>query len=114
MFFIVAFAFAVLSALIGRRAACHAICWMAPFMVLGRSLSTAMGLPGLRLRAKGSACTDCKSCERGCPMSLPVSSMVKNGKPDHVDCILCGECVDRCPSKCISYAWATPQNRKVS
>ena len=114
MYFLVAFAFFGVSALVGRRAACHAICWMGPFMVLGRSLSTAMGLPALRLRSSAAACTDCKSCERGCPMSLPVSTLVRKGKPDHIDCILCGECVDRCPSKCIAYAWARPQNGRAA
>ncbi len=114
MYFLVALVFAGISALVGRRAACHILCWMAPFMVLGRSLSTAMGLPALRLRSNPATCTDCKNCERGCPMGLPVNSLVKKGKPDHIDCILCGECVDRCPSKCIAYAWAKPQNGRAS
>jgi len=30
--------FLVLSLTVGRRAGCHTICWMAPFMVIGRKI----------------------------------------------------------------------------
>jgi ferredoxin-type protein NapH len=88
-----------------RRLACHSICWMAPFMILGRRIKDALPYPSLRLLARREACTSCGSCDRSCPMSLPVSALVARGDMRHDECILCGECVDGCPSKAISLSW---------
>jgi glucose-6-phosphate-specific signal transduction histidine kinase len=40
-----------LSIVAGKRGFCHTVCWMAPFMILGRKLSNALRLPALRLSA---------------------------------------------------------------
>lgn len=90
----------------GRRAACHSICWMAPFMILGRKLRNLFAYPSLRLAADSSACTRCKTCTGNCPMSLKVDEMVAAEKMEHAECILCGSCVDGCPSKAIRYRFA--------
>lgn len=84
------------AAIFGRRGFCHTVCWMAPFMVLGRKLGNALGLPRLQLAAAADKCTDCGRCEKTCPMSLPLSEMVKSGRMENVDCILCGSCSERC------------------
>lgn len=94
-FFVVALIVA-LSLAVGRRAFCHGICWMAPFMVLGSMLREKLRVPGLRLTADADKCTGCKACEKHCPMSLPVSEMVKSGKTFGSECVLCGSCADRC------------------
>lgn len=93
----------VLSFTAGRRAFCHYVCWMAPFMILGRKLRNLLHTPGLHLQAQTSACTRCGSCTRTCPMSLPVSDMVQLGKMENSECILCGSCVDGCPAKVIAF-----------
>lgn len=95
-----------LSLLIGRRAGCHTVCWMAPFMVLGRLGGTRLGVPGLRLASDSSGCVGCTACTESCAMSLPVDTMVSTGKTEHIDCILCGQCVDACPKQCLSLEWA--------
>jgi len=81
----------------GRRGFCHSLCWMAPFMILGRQLRNVAGWSALRLRADSELCTRCGLCTRSCPMSLPVTDMVQSQKIDHAECILCGTCVDVCP-----------------
>ena len=35
--------------LVGRRSFCHHLCWMAPFMILGRKLRNLLNTPALRL-----------------------------------------------------------------
>lgn len=109
IYFFVVGLIVMLSLVIGRRAACHSICWMAPFMVLGSLLNEKLGLPGLRLRAEAEQCVSCKACEKRCPMSLPVSEMVKTGKPYHAECILCGRCADGCAKGALSLRFGAAQ-----
>ena len=97
---------AVLSFTAGRRAFCHYLCWMAPFMVLGRKLGNLLPWPALRLRADAGACTSCGKCTRSCPMSLDVETMVEKGKMENGECILCGSCADGCPGKAISLSFS--------
>ena len=82
--------------LAGRRAFCHYICWMAPFMVIGRKVRNAMRLPGLQLTAENSKCKSCKKCNVVCPMSLGVMDMVQKGEMENTECVLCGECKSSC------------------
>jgi polyferredoxin len=87
-----------LSLIFGRRGFCHALCWMAPFLVLGRTLRNTLRTPALQLAADGGRCTGCGVCETVCPMSLPVKDMIDRGRLEHVDCILCGSCAAACPT----------------
>jgi polyferredoxin len=99
----------VLSLAVGRRAFCHYVCWMAPFMILGRKLGDALRLPGLRLKVAPGACISCHRCDRACPMALPVQQMVDRGAIDNSACILCGTCVDTCPKHAIAFTIGRPQ-----
>ncbi len=105
IYYMVIALFAGLAMLVGRRAGCHSICWMAPFMILGRKLRNGIGWHSLRLTAASTRCTDCKTCTKNCPMSLDVNGMVRSGKMEHVECILCGACVDHCPQHVIEYSF---------
>ena len=40
--------FLVLSLTVSRRAGCHTVCWMAPFMVIGRKIRNVFAWPSLR------------------------------------------------------------------
>lgn len=93
--------------IVGRRAACHSICWMAPFMVLGRKLRNTLAWPSLRLQATASVCRNCKTCTMNCPMSLDVNAMVQKEAMENNECILCGSCVDGCPTKAIRYRFSS-------
>jgi ferredoxin-type protein NapH len=96
----------VLPALIfGKRSFCHHLCWMAPFMILGRKVRNIFDWPSLQLQAESEKCTHCQTCTEHCPMSLPVESMVHQKKMEKTECILCGTCIDGCPSGVIKYAF---------
>jgi polyferredoxin len=105
IYYIVIGLFVGLAVFAGRRAGCHTICWMAPFMIAGRWVRNRFGWPSLRLVAETSACKDCKTCTKNCPMSLDVNAMVQQGSMENSECILCGTCVDNCPSKAIRYSF---------
>lgn len=91
----------------GRRGACHRICWMSPFMILGRRTGNALRLPALRLEAVSEKCVGCEQCAKHCSMSLDVSKMVKTGKMENDECVLCGVCVDGCKQGAIRFTFRT-------
>jgi len=95
--------FSILSLTVGRRAGCHTVCWMAPFMIIGRKISNWLHLPALRLDVEPEKCTRCNTCTSNCPMSLDVTAMVQRGKMENTECILCGNCIDGCRTKAIRY-----------
>ena len=99
--------FLILSLTLGKRGTCHSICWMSPFMVLGRKLGRLLRLPSLHLEVDRGKCTNCKVCESKCPMSIEVNALVQKGNMTHNECILCGECVDNCPKKIIKYEFGS-------
>jgi ferredoxin-type protein NapH len=87
----------------GKRIFCHYFCWMAPFMVIGTNIGRLLHIPGLHISADKTKCISCKQCNKTCPMSLNVETMVQNGKCKDSECILCGACVDTCPKKVLEY-----------
>lgn len=97
-YFIVVGVIVGLSLFAGRRGFCHYVCWMAPFMIIGRRVGTALHLPALHLRATPTACTGCGTCTTACPMSLSLEARAQTGDVEHDACVLCGACVDACPS----------------
>ena len=97
----------VLSLAAGRRGFCHYVCWMAPFMIIGRKIRNLVAWPSLRLKADASKCKDCMTCTKNCPMSLDVNGMVQKEKMENSECILCGTCVDGCPQNVIRYSFSS-------
>ena len=89
--------FFVPNLLLGRCAMCHCICWMAPFMVLGEKLGSALRVPQLRIEADPNGCIGCGKCDRACPMSLPVQDLLAGGAVADAECIQCAACADVCP-----------------
>ena len=106
VYYLIIALFLGLAVAFGRRAGCHTICWMAPFMVLGRKINNLVRWPALRLRADEQACIDCNRCTRDCPMSLDVNEMVHSSTMENPECILCGTCVDTCPGDVIRYTFS--------
>jgi polyferredoxin len=107
IYYIVIGLFVGLAIFAGRRAGCHTICWMAPFMMIGRWIRNHYAWPSLRLVADSSACADCKLCSKNCPMSLDVNGMVQIEQMENSECILCGTCVDNCSKSAIRYSFST-------
>ena len=106
IYFIVVGIFLILSLLVGRRAGCHSICWMAPFMILGRKIRNLFAWPAYRIKADSEKCIDCKKCTTNCPMSLDVNAMVNKNQMENVECILCAQCADHCPEGAIHFVFA--------
>lgn len=90
---------------IGKRSFCHHLCWMAPFMILGRKVRNCFRWSSLQLKSNSEACKHCHTCTENCPMSLPVEEMVSHKRMENVECILCGTCVDGCKECAITYDW---------
>jgi polyferredoxin len=103
IYYIIIALFLGLALIFGRRAGCHTVCWMAPFMIIGRWIRNRVPWPSLRLKAAPDECSDCLTCTRNCPMSLDVNGMVQEGEMENSECILCGNCVDGCPQDAIPF-----------
>ena len=88
----------------GKKATCHYLCWMAPFMVIGTKIRHALRLPGLHIAADSEKCSSCASCNKACPMNVDIAAEAKRGKCTSAECIQCGECVDACPNKTLKYS----------
>lgn len=95
----------ILSLFFGKRAGCHYACPIAPFMILGRKIRNIFNWPSLKLVADRSKCVNCNICNNVCPMSLNVNHMVQQGKIESTDCILCGECIDKCNKNAIKFGY---------
>lgn len=96
IYLIVVAVFFIPNLFLGKRAACHAICWMAPFMIIGEKIGSALRVPQLHVEPGPGACTGCGLCDKACPMSLPVSALLADGPIAHAECIQCGACCDAC------------------
>lgn len=101
-YFVVLFVLIIIPGFIfGRRSFCHHLCWMAPFIIIGRKLANKTKLTSLQLTVASEKCVHCHRCTEHCPMSLPVEAMVETRKMEHSECILCGTCADTCKEKTI-------------
>jgi len=109
-YFIVAL-FVILNFAAGRRAGCHYICWMSPFMIIGTKIKKKLKYPSLHLDTNKEKCINCKLCTKKCPMSLEVNEMVQKDSMDNSECILCGECVDSCTKRVIQYKFKYPNKK---
>lgn len=92
----------------GKRAGCHTVCWMAPFMIVGRWLRNRGRWPALQLAVDPESCTSCSRCTEECPMGLDVEALATRGDMEHAECILCGTCADTCPKHAIHYSFGSP------
>lgn len=105
VYFIVLFLIVAPAYIVGKRSFCHHLCWMAPFMILGRKINNISKWPSLRITASPERCGHCHTCTNNCPMSLPVEAMVGRGNMENTECVLCGTCVDGCQNNAIKYAF---------
>ena len=104
-YYLVLFSLIVLPAFVfGKRSFCHHLCWMAPFMILGRKIRNHFQWTSLQLRSFSDVCKHCHTCTENCPMSLPVEEMVNQNMMEDKECILCGTCVDGCKEGAIRYS----------
>ena len=93
----------VLNLIFGKRAFCKYMCWVSPFMIIGRKIRNIFKYPSLKLKSEKSKCISCMKCSEECPMSINVNQMVQRSNMENYECTLCGSCVDICPNKVIGY-----------
>jgi ferredoxin-type protein NapH len=111
MFIAIAALIAGIALAAGKRASCHTICWIAPFMIIGRKIRNTINWPSLQLVADKEKCVNCLICNQKCPMSLAVESMVQQNSMENSECILCGSCIDSCPKQVIKYSFGKKRNK---
>jgi polyferredoxin len=107
IYFAVIALFGGITIAMGRRAGCHALCWMSPFMIIGRWIRDRFAWPSLRLAADGSACRACGKCTKACPMGLDVQALAQSPSMEEAECVLCGSCVDACPHATLRYSFSS-------
>ena len=49
-------------------------------------------------------CINCMLCSNTCPMSIDVHSFVKEKHVDDLRCIMCGRCIEVCPTRVFSFS----------
>jgi polyferredoxin len=62
LYFTIVGLFVILSFITGRRAFCHYVCWMAPFMVIGTKIKNFFKWPSLHLEATSAKYKQCRTC----------------------------------------------------
>jgi polyferredoxin len=102
-FIVLVFLIVLPAFIIGKRSFCHHLCWMAPFMIIGRKLRNYFQWASLQLESDHEICKHCHTCTENCPMSLPVEEMVNQNYMENAECILCGTCVDGCKQNAIQF-----------
>ena len=105
LFLVIAGLIAGIALIAGKRASCHTICWMAPFMIIGRKIRNSANWRALKLVSNKNECVNCMVCTKKCPMSLDVNEMVQKENLENTECILCGSCVDNCSKKAIKFSF---------
>lgn len=93
--------------LLGRRGFCRYFCPFGVWSIVGEKLGHAIRLPRVRLVADSARCTACASCDRSCPMQLPVSEMVASGTMRTTECFACGSCRDGCRQDVIRWTFGS-------
>jgi ferredoxin-type protein NapH len=95
-YYVIVFLLLILPFFLGKRASCQYLCPMAILNIIGTKIKNTVNMPSLRLQPTRNNCTNCKQCNKACPMSLNVNKMVNEEKMENIECILCGECCNAC------------------
>lgn len=96
----------LLAIIFGSRAFCRYLCPQGVFLTIGAKLGDKIRIPSLHLMSNKDDCSKCKLCDNSCPMGLNVSHMVNNNSMENLNCILCGECIEKCPKDAINYSFS--------
>jgi ferredoxin-type protein NapH len=91
--------------LLGRRGFCRYLCPFGVWAIVGEKIGHLAHIPRVMLRADASKCTECRTCDKNCPMQLPVSAMVAEEKMRTTECFACGTCADGCKQSAIRWGF---------
>jgi ferredoxin-type protein NapH len=87
------------------RGFCRYFCPFGVWGIVGEKIGHALRDPRVMLSADASKCTQCHTCDRACPMQLPVSDMVADEHMRTTECFACGSCVDGCKQGAIRWGF---------
>lgn len=85
------------------------------FCLLGYLLEIFHAKPKLQLLhvvKDEIACNNCGLCMKKCPYHIDIKSF-HNGKVNHVDCTLCGECVAACSTGALNIGISKPTKSRI-
>ena len=86
----------IIGMLILPRFYCKTLCPLGAVMGLGSEFAF------LHLYINRGKCTECKACDRVCPMDVPILNFLDVGDIRHPQCILCLKCIGICPTDALS------------
>ena len=85
------------------------------FCIIGYLLEIFHAKPKFQLlhvTKDDGACNNCGLCMKNCPYHIDIKSF-HEGKVNHVDCNLCGECVASCSTGALNIGMCKPTHSKV-
>lgn len=85
------------------------------FCIVGYLLEIFHSKPGLQIlhvTKDENACNNCGLCIKKCPYHIDIKSF-HNGKVNHVDCTLCGECVAACSTGALNIGISKPSRSRI-
>ena len=99
--------------LFGRRGFCYRGCWISPIISASTVVGHWLRFPSLHVAVRdGAACTECKKCNRNCPMSIDVLAVIQAKASFPNNCVQCGTCIDNCPEKVLGYRFSSERLRR--
>ncbi len=73
---------------------------------LGAAYSVFNPVALYRYSVNQQTCTQCKACQKACPMDIPVYK-----KPNSLECIRCGKCKAACPHQSICSTFSSKKKK---
>jgi polyferredoxin len=97
----------ILALALDKRWVCKHLCMMGALCSAGAKYSRLLPV------VDTDKCTGCEKCAKECLTGIPILDYIKENKGliANSECILCGNCIDVCKSKAISFKFIW--NRKV-
>jgi ferredoxin-type protein NapH len=86
----------------GSRFFCRNVCPIGGLLQLYSKFSF------LKVKIDPDKCTECSACSKNCQMGVNIDKYITSGNTSIKDsnCIVCGDCIDRCPQKALKFGIA--------
>lgn len=90
-----------------NRAFCKYVCPIVILLKIGSSFSM------IKVKKVTDNCTDCKSCEKKCPMDIKITQYLKEKKRvSSSECILCHSCISSCPHDVLKLSFGLDKGKE--